>query len=123
MSKVDLKLRTIDEILEEALKLNNSQKGIIASMHEAPTPEMAYSVLTGARNAVTERKALERNGYISVDDQNKRAVLTDSGKAVLTSENLADETGELTDRGQELVKRYNGDKKEWQAFESFKYFI
>ena len=91
-------------------------------MHEAPTPEMAYSVLTGARNAVTERKALERNGYIRVNDQDKRAVLTDAGRAILTSENLTDETGELTDRGKELVDRYRGDKEEWQKFESFKYF-
>ena len=116
-------MRPISEILEErSMNLNNTQKGIIASMAVAPTEEMAYGVLTGARNAVSERRTLQRGGFIEVDDDNKRARLTSSGRDVLTSENLMNDDGTLTDRGEELVAKYRGDKDEWKRFESFKYF-
>ena len=117
-------MRPIKEILSERnLNLDNTQKAIIASMAIAPTPQMAYGVVTGARNAVSARKQLERARLIRVDDENRRAELTQDGRDVLTSENLLDDMGELTDRGQELVARYRVDRGEWKKFESFKYLF
>ena len=116
-------MRHLKDILTEALNLNNSQKGIIASMAISPTPQMAYAVLTGARNAVAARNSLERSGYIRVNDVEKTAVLTDRGNDVLTSENLIDDTGNLTDRGEEIVAQYRKDRDEWEKFESFKHFV
>ena len=116
-------MRHLKEILTEALNLNSTQKGIIASMAIAPTPQMAYGVLTGARNAVSQRGSLERAGYIKVNDVEKTAVLTNSGRDILTSENLLDDSGNLTDRGEELVSLYRKDRTEWEKFESFKHFV
>ena len=114
-------MRRVDQILfERGLNLDDTEKAIIASMAISPSEEMAYAVLTGARNSVTAGNSLERAGYIEVDEQNKQARLTPRGEEVLTSENLTDETGELTDRGKELVDTYRGDREEWQQFESIR---
>lgn len=111
-------MRSLKTILnEQKLNLDNTEKAIIASMAIAPTPEMAYSIVRGARNAVTARDSLEQSGYITVSYENKTAELTKQGQDVLTSENLTDETGELTERGEELVARYRIDKSEWENFE------
>jgi len=81
---------------------------------------MAYSIVTGARNAVSARNRLGLAGYVSVNRENKTAELTPRGQEVLTSENLVDEMGELTDRGKELLDKYMADREEWQKYESFK---
>jgi len=117
-------MRNLKKIIrEQELNLNDAQKGIIASMAIAPTPQMAYGILTGARNAVSEKRSLRAAGYIRVNDSEKTAELTDEGKDVLTSENLLDDTDQLTDRGEKLVAQYREDTGEWQRFESFKYFV
>lgn len=115
-------MRELKDILLEQMRLNNSQLGAIASIAISPTPEMAYGTLTGARNSVSDRNALERAGYINVNDQDRTATLTDSGQDVLRSENLMDDTGELTERGEEIVATYREDRGEWKRLESFKYF-
>lgn len=116
-------MRDLKKIIKErTLNLNNAQKGIIASMAIAPTPQMAYGVITGARNAVSEKRTLQVAGYIRVNNTEKTAELTDEGKDVLTSENLLDDNNQLTDRGEELVAGYREDMGEWKRFESFRYF-
>lgn len=115
-------MRTLNAIVhEQRLNLDNTQKAIIASIAIAPTPEMAYGVLIGARNSVTATDELVRAGYVSINNTRKQAELTDLGQEVLVHDNLTDETGELTDRGEDLVARYRLDKKDWKRFESFKY--
>lgn len=119
-------MRSLKQILgeqQEVFRLNNTQKGIIASIAVSATPELAYGVITGARNAVDSADELERLGYISVNNETKEASLTSKGEDILTSENLTDETGELTERGEELVARFRTDKGEWAAFESIRRFI
>ncbi len=114
-------MKHINQILEEKTRnLDNTEKAIIASIAISPSEEMGYAVLIGARNATSARDSLERAGFIEVDDANKSARLTSRGEEVLTAENLTDETGELTDRGQQLVKTYRGDRDEWQQFESIR---
>lgn len=115
-------MRTLQDILhEKRLNLDNTQKAAIASIAVAPTPEMAYGVIIGARNSVSAANELVRAGYVRVNDTRKQAELTELGKQVLVHDNLTDEMGELTDRGEELVARYRSDKKDWKQFESFKY--
>lgn len=114
-------MKHINQILtEKTLNLDNTEKAVIASMAISPSDEMAYAVLVGARNSVAARKSLQKAGFIEVNDENKKAYLTQQGKDVLTADNLTDESGELTDRGQELVKNYRGDRDEWQQFESIR---
>ena len=110
-----------DIIHEKRLNLDNTQKAIIASIRVAPSPEMAYGVLIGARNSTTAGDDLVRAGYIRINNTLKQAELTTLGEKVLINDNLTDETGELTDRGEELVARFRSDKKDWKQFESFKY--
>jgi predicted transcriptional regulator len=114
-------MKHINQILEEkTLNLDNTEKAVIASMAISPSDEMAYGVLVGARNSVSAGESLQRGGFIEVDDANKAARLTSKGKEVLVADNLTDETGELTDRGQELVKTFRNDRDEWQQFESIR---
>ncbi len=117
-------LRTILENIQEArLNLDNTQKAAVAYIGTAPTPQMAYSIVTGARNSVAARDSLDLAGYVTVDDENKTAALTPRGKEILTSENLVDDMGELTDRGKALLDKYMADREEWQKFESFKHLV
>ena len=114
-------MKHINQILtEKSLNLDNTEKAVIASMAISPSDEMAYAVLVGARNSVSARKSLERAGFIEVNDENKSAHLTTTGKDVLTADNLTDETGQLTDRGKELVSIYRDDVGEWKQFESIR---
>jgi hypothetical protein len=115
-------MKSLKDILEEStLNLDNTQKAIIVYMKVAPTPKMSYGIVTGARNSVSARESLESSGYVVIDDERKEASLTPRGVNVLTSENLIDDMGEVTERGQNLIDRYIIDKQEWTRFESFKY--
>lgn len=102
------------------MNLDNTEKAVIASMSISPSAEMAYAVLVGARNSVSAGDTLQAGGFIEVDDKNKKAQLTPRGKEVLVADNLTDETGQLTDRGEELVKTFRGDRDEWKQFESIR---
>ena len=114
-------MKHINQILvEKTLNLDNTEKAVIASIAISPSEEMGYAVLVGARNSTSARDSLERGGFIEVDDSKKAARLTARGEDVLTADNLTDETGELTDRGQQLVKGYRGDRDEWQQYESIR---
>ena len=114
-------MRHIKQILhEKTMNLDNTEKAVIASMAISPSEEMAYAVLIGARNSVAARKTLQAGGFINVDDASKKASLTQRGEEVLVADNLTDETGELTDRGQEIVKTFRGDRDEWRQFESIR---
>jgi|AntRauTorcE11897_2_1112592.scaffolds.fasta_scaffold00046_9 Mn-dependent DtxR family transcriptional regulator len=114
-------MRPLSAILhEKRLNLDNTQKAIIASIEIAATPEMAYDLTSGSRNATAASKELIRAGYIRVNNTLKQAELTPLGKEVLTSDNLIQD-GRLTDRGEELTDRYIRDRNEWKKFESFKY--
>jgi predicted transcriptional regulator len=113
-------MRKLYAILEARLKLSDTQKAAIAYISSAPTPQMAYSIVTGARNSVTARSALEQAGYVETNDEDKSATLTPQGEEILTSENLVDEMGELTERGEELIDQYVSDRQDWKTFESLK---
>lgn len=114
-------MRSLQTILAEAFSLTDTEKALIASISIAPSPEMAYNEATGARNGVAAAEKLRRLGFITIDTENNTVHLTSRGRDILTSENLTDELGELTDRGQELVANFHDDKDEWKHFESFKY--
>ncbi len=107
----------LKDLNEQRLNLTNTQKAVIVYMHTAATKEMAYSILTGARNAGTARDALERTGYIIANDERKTASLTQRGVEILTSENLVDDTDTVTDRGKELIDRYIQDRDEWKQYD------
>lgn len=110
-------------LLEQMLNLDNTEKAVIASMAISPSEEMAYAVMNGARNSMAAMDTLRKMGYIRVNDEDKKAMLTDKGREVLVSNNLTDETGKLTELGQELVARFRVDRGEWKKFESFKYLL
>ena len=114
-------MRKLTELLQSRPNLDQTEIGMIAYMSQAATPKMAYSGTTSARNTVSSRESLVKYGFVTVNDTNKTAQLTPTGEEVLTSENIVDEAGELTERGLELIKHYKTQKAEWQQLESFKY--
>lgn len=111
-------MRHLKTILSELnLKLTDTQKAIIASIAISPTEKMAYGVITGALNSTTSAEILINNDYIRINYESKTAQLTQLGQDVLTSENLVDDNGELTDRGAKLVARYRENKQDWQQLD------
>ena len=118
-------MKPIKQILKEqyALNLNNTQKGIIATIHIAATPNLAYDSIIGYRNAVESSQLLQKMGYLLIDHGLKKVSLTGKGEDVLMQENITDEMGELTERGQSLIDRYRESIQDWKTFESFKYFV
>lgn len=118
-------MRILKNILQEQERysLTDTQKAVILSIKVAPTAELAYDAIKGTENAVTARDALERLGYINVNHATNQATLTQNGEDVVEHENMVDETGEITERGEEILATYREDKSEWQQFgESFSLF-
>ena len=117
-------MKSLTSILkEQVLNLDQTEKSILASMAQSESPKLAYAILIGSRNAVTAGKELRRMGYIRVNDSSKSAELTDKGKQALVDNNLADEAGDLTKHGEDMVDHFNFEKGEWKTFESFKYLL
>lgn len=118
-------MKSLKQILkeQEQLNLNNTQKGMIATISVSATPSLAYGNILGARNAMASADILQSMGYIRINHDTNEAELTPRGEDVLRQENIKDEAGELTERGEELVNWYNQSITGWQVFESFKYFV
>lgn len=95
----------VDSYNPQAVMLTATQKGILAIIHNAPTPEAAFEAINGSPALITARNLLERLNLIVVADI--RAALTQQGKIAITANNLADETGQITDEGTALIDAIN----------------
>lgn len=100
-------------------RLTDTQQSVLLSIYAAPTPEAAYGATTGAENVETAKNALRAGSLINVDDAGKRAGVTDDGQKALVNNGLVDETGNLTDVGQEKLEQADQVKTDFTN-ESFK---
>lgn len=89
----------------EAILLTDIQKGVLAVVYNTPTPETAFDTINGNRALVTARSILERLGMIQV--HGNRVVLTQSGKNAIISNNIADQSGEMTEDGTAMIDAVN----------------
>lgn len=85
--------------------LTNTQKGILAIIHNSPTPESAYESINGSPSLVTSRNILERLGLISVSGI--QAALTDAGQRAALANNIMDDAGNITEEGERLIDDIN----------------
>jgi hypothetical protein len=99
--------------LLDTVRLSDNQKRVIAKIIAAPTPKVAAKEISDGATMVKARDILMDLGLITValDD---RAELTDNGRRVAQSENIADESGNLTPDGEKyaFTDEYNADDKD-----------
>lgn len=84
---------------------SETQKQIIALIIAAPTPRVAGDDISQTPNLVAARDILAKLGMINFDMGN--AELTEAGSALAVDQNIADESGMLTDYGTQLVGSNN----------------
>lgn len=101
----------------QSVMLTVTQKAILAVIYNAPTPEVAFASTNGTSALVTARNLLERLGLIQV--AGNKAGLTDSGKQAVAANNIADETGQLTDDGAALIDTLNAGRDASNVAEGF----
>lgn len=88
------------------LHLSDIQKEVLAKTKAAPNPQLAWEEVTGAKEATDDNFAAARDtlgnlGLLTVGDGTLE--VTDKGLEVMKDAGLTDETGELTDEGQQLA--------------------
>jgi hypothetical protein len=100
-----------------AVSLTATQKGILAILHNSPTPQAAYDAINGNPTLVTSRNVLVRLGLISI--VGNQAMLTQGGQQAVAANNLADETGQMTEEGTALIDQINATRPNYKVAEGF----
>lgn len=90
----------------KSFRPTNTQKQVLATILSAQTPAVAAQTIASTSNAKAARNILAQLGLISFTDGS--AALTDKGMAVAYDSGIADEGGQLTDAGRQLVGGDNG---------------
>lgn len=96
----------LDTIYENQISLSDRQKYVLAKIKSAATPLLAYEAIVDSEPDVVASKLLQRHGFIKVSSEQGKAALTDKGNQATIEYGIADETGQLTDVGTELVNNY-----------------
>lgn len=94
-----------DSYNPQAVMLTATQKGILAVLYNSPTPEAAFETTNGNPALITARNLLERIGLVKV--AGNQAVLTQAGQQAVHANNIADETGKMTDEGAAMIDSIN----------------
>jgi len=103
-------MKLLQEIINpNTVNLTNTQQGVLIDIKISPTPEVAYETTNGSDHSVYARNSLRTLGLIQVGDN--RAALTPTGERVVVNYNLIDDTGQMTDRGQEIYTAYKAENK------------
>jgi len=87
--------------LLQTLTLSAFQKQVIAKIVAAPTPKKAATDIAANHNLQTARNLLANLGIITFTEN--EAHLTELGTNLAVEEDIAYESGQLTDAGQALV--------------------
>jgi len=107
-------MNLINELVNpNSVTLTSTQLGILATIEDAPTAEVAHERISGTLNLIIARNMLVDLNLITLSEN--KVALTDAGKTVSKSYNIVDETGGLTDRGQELVDQLTQDRDEYET--------
>lgn len=83
--------------------LNDTQKAVLLMTKISSSPQMAFANTNEAENLVVARETLAKLQLVQFG--NNMLVLTDAGENMLTYHDLVDETGMVTDEGNELLDR------------------
>lgn len=84
-------------IAESNVLLNITQKGILAACAVSQTPQLAFEATNGSEPLVVQRNQLQKLGLVELGQGTLS--LTQTGRQALVTNNLTDETGELTADG------------------------
>jgi len=98
-------------IFEDQISLSDRQKYVLAKITMAATPLLAYEAIVDSEPDVEASKVLHQHGFINVSVTEGNAALTSRGKQATVEYGIADESGQLTDVGTNLVNNY-GDRSE-----------
>lgn len=93
-------MKFLQELIIESdstVLLNITQKGILAACAVSQTPQLAYEATNGSEPLVVQRNQLHKLGLVQLSNQT--VTLTPAGRNALVSNNLTDETGQLTADG------------------------
>lgn len=96
----------LEDILkeQEEISLSSMQKYILIAIQTSDTPVLAFDRIRDTESDTVASDMLHRYGFISLYDG--QATLTEKGRQALVSYGLLDETGEITEVGQEIVNNY-----------------
>lgn len=89
---------------QEEISLSSMQKYILIAIHTSDTPVLAFDRIRDTESDTVASDMLSRYGFIKLYDG--QAELTGKGQQALISYGLVDESGEVTDVGQEIVDNY-----------------
>lgn len=104
-------MKFLQEIINpNSINLTNNQMGVLITVKISPTPEVAFENTNGSEASVYARNSLRTLGLLRVGGN--KVVLTPSGEQVLTNYNLVDETGQMTEHGQNEYNDYLDNKTE-----------
>lgn len=98
----------IKDLFEQAeITLSSTEKYILLVIYTSQTPVLAFDRIRDEQNKVIASDILNRYGFIQLGSGT--ASLTEKGKQALESYGLIDDTGNVTDIGEELTANY-GDE-------------
>lgn len=89
--------------LVENITLNHHQRYILLQIKLASTPTLAFEQINKSEADVQASDMLRRVGFIRMSEERTTAELTDRGDRAVVEYGLVDETGEVTEVGQDLL--------------------
>jgi hypothetical protein len=91
------------------VRLSETQKIVMTRIVAADNPHVAYEGVNEGRNLVSSAKELVQIGLIELFQG--QANITDKGNQVLQNEGLTDESGELTEQGDQYASQKGPSEK------------
>lgn len=101
------------------IHLTQHQKKVLALVLASSGGTVPDEEISNNRNMTKARQILTKLGLLVIDEKNKYTI-TDKGQEVAKDENIVDDTGQLTDKGNELA--FDKDEKAPEVSESIKSF-
>ena len=100
----------LNRIFEEQISLSDRQQYVLAKIKSSATPLLAYEAIVNSEPDVVASKLLSRYGFIMVSTRESKAALSPKGEQAIIEYGIADESGQLTDIGTELVNNYGKEQ-------------
>ena len=89
--------------LVESITLNHHQRYILLQIKLASTPTLAFEQVNKSEADVKATEMLRRVGLIRISEERNTAELSETGERAVVEYGLVDETGEVTEIGEELL--------------------
>mgnify|MGYP006928188645 CR=1 FL=1 len=97
------------------IHLSDIQKEVLAKVKAAPNSHMAWEVIQNTESSIDDNFAGARDALADLgllDVQDGTVEITQLGQEQMTKENITDETGELTDSGNDLAGQDRNEIKD-----------